>query len=120
MAFEARQYTQEQIDSKTFDEMRLLTGERFSVILQSFCESAEAHLVAIRAALESNSPQDIRDAAHPLRTISGQLGFTGMAHMAGALEDAANEGRIDERTKKTGQAIREEYEAVKSYIADYL
>lgn len=81
----------EDIDLETIESLKELMKDKFSMLVETYVENAEKYIVAIENGFEERSAKKIRDAAHPLKGSSGNLGLVALSETAGQLEKLAKD-----------------------------
>ena len=103
------------LDPKVLDGLRKMAGKRapevINDIIMGYLEDAPLRLNTINTALEDEDPQQLRDAAHALRSASGNLGATKLFHLCEEIETITRQGTI-EGAKETMFWLKMEYDRV--------
>lgn len=98
-------------------------GEILADLIDIFLEEAPKHLETMERALEEDAPDDLRIAAHTLKSSAGQLGAKGLAEQAKDLEAIGEGGDISgaadevQEARSTFDSVREELEAYRQELA---
>lgn len=98
-------------------------GDILADLIEIFLEEAPKHLETMERALEEDEPDDLRIAAHTMKSSAGQLGAKGLSEQAKELEEIGDSGDISEAAGKVQQArdtfdaVREELEAYRDELA---
>jgi len=84
------------IDAGVFNELRRMTDAAFiAQLVETFLEDAPAQFTLMQAALAEGDPEDLRRAAHSVKSNAATFGAGRLAEMARELEDLAKAGRLE-------------------------
>jgi len=103
------------LDTTALETIRALGGEQTPDLLEQivrlYLEGAPELIASIRAGLAAADNDQVRLAAHSLKSSSANLGARNLAQMCAALEASARAGSIGTDAPKA-EAIEHEYQAV--------
>ncbi len=106
------------VDIEVLQELRLTLQNRFRPMLAAFLEETPRWLSQLRAALDINDSVGLRAFAHGLKSSCANLGATGLAELAGQIEELGRKG-----TCAGGDSIlnsaEAEYLRVQTFLANY-
>lgn len=107
------------VDRQYLERMRtdLGGGGVLVDLIDIFLEEAPKHLDTMERALEEDAPDDLRIAAHTMKSSAGQLGAKGLSERAEELEEIGENGDISDADEKVADA-RRIYEAVESELRE--
>lgn len=77
-------------DEEALKQLQELMGDDFNQLVDTYLKHSQAHLDSIKAGLEDKDPRKIRDAAHPLKSSSGNMGFPLLSSLAAKCEKKAD------------------------------
>ncbi|MDJ0599204.1 MAG: response regulator [Crocosphaera sp.] len=99
------------IDLKILNGLRKMARNRTNDIIMGYLEDAPLRLSAMKTAIENQEIEQLRQAAHALRSSSGNLGATYLGHLCEEMETIARQG-ILEGVKEKMSRIKIEYDRV--------
>jgi histidine phosphotransfer protein HptB len=85
----------EAFDREQYNEMRLISGDDFAVLLDQFHSNALQGLLSIRAAIETGDGAELKRASHKLKGTAATLGAKGLAALCLELEVRGKEQRFE-------------------------
>ncbi|MBU0859555.1 MAG: response regulator, partial [Alphaproteobacteria bacterium] len=77
------------LDGAILDKLRLVTGDKFPVIIKTFGDNAARLMAEMAQAYNDNDAERLARAAHSLKSSAGQLGAMGLSRTAGDIEELA-------------------------------
>ena len=99
------------IDRKMLNQLRNMAGERTDDIIKVYLEDSLLRLDDMKKSIENNEPDQLRQAAHALRSSSGNLGATNLWNLCEEIEAIARQGTIEGTAQKMYR-LRVEYSRV--------
>lgn len=81
----------ELFDETVLEQLKGFIQDKFPEVVEVYLRSAGKYVGAINEGLAGQDAQKIVDAAHPLKSSSGNLGLVGLFKLCEALEKAASE-----------------------------
>ncbi len=84
-------------------------------LLEAFFGNAPTLLAEMRRGVEGGAAEDVRRAAHTLKSNAANFGATGLADLCRDLEARARAGTLDEAAERVSQ-IAVEYQRVKEIL----
>jgi HPt (histidine-containing phosphotransfer) domain-containing protein len=102
------------LQPEPIQSIRELGGEGSDLleqIVRLYFDTTPALMVRLKSALAASDLEEIRSAAHSLKSSSANLGARNLAQMCAALEASARAGSIGTDAPKA-EAIEHEYQAV--------
>ncbi|EAZ90383.1 response regulator, partial [Crocosphaera chwakensis] len=99
------------VDDKILNELRNMAGQRMNDIIMGYLEDAPLRLNAMKEAIEVGDPEKLRQAAHALRSPSGNLGATTLCQLCEEIETIARR-RTLEGTEQKILKLKVEYDRV--------
>jgi HPt (histidine-containing phosphotransfer) domain-containing protein len=98
------------LDASALENLRELGGDGFvSEVVETFLADAPTLLSTLRQALENKSADELRRAAHTLKSNGATLGAEQFATLCRELEQRARNGELDDASELVGR-IEDEYE----------
>jgi CheY-like chemotaxis protein len=98
------------LDASALENLRELGGDDFvSEVVETFLADAPTLLSTLREALENHGADDLRRAAHTLKSNGATLGAEQFATLCRELEQRARNGELDDASELVGR-IEDEYE----------
>lgn len=82
---------QQIIDEDEVKELKDFVKHRFADIAETYLRCADDYVNDILKAFEDGDAEAIVDAAHPLKSSSGNLGLRALSNLSRNIEDAASE-----------------------------
>lgn len=110
------------LDRSTIAEIRALSGaggDLLAEIIQVFLEELPDRLRQLRSAVAANDLGEAREAAHALKSASGELGALGLARRCGEVERRGAAGRPGDLPEALG-ALEAEAERVRVALVETL
>ncbi|ACB50007.1 two-component hybrid sensor and regulator [Crocosphaera subtropica ATCC 51142] len=99
------------IDHKILNGLRKMAGRRTNDIIMGYLEDAPLRLNAMKQAIELGDPEQLHQAAHALRSPSGNLGATNLCQLCEEMETIARKGTL-EKTEEKMFRLKIEYDRV--------
>lgn len=106
------------LDRTVLDKLRLVTGDKFGLIIKTFSGNAEKLVADMEAAQTAGDAESLTRAAHSLKSSAGQLGALALQETAGQIEARAGEGdtvgtaSAVERARTQFAAVQQELEKI--------
>ncbi len=88
------------VDPQIFRELQKIAGKRLHEIVGGYLEDAPLYLSEMKTAIEGTSRENLRQAAHALRSPTGSLGATHLFNLCEEMETIARQGTIEEAKEK--------------------
>ncbi len=111
------------VSPETFREWRVMTGDQYPVflakIVQQFVEEAGRCIELIQASVSSGDVAALREAAHGLKGIAGNIGALRLQQLALETETVCQQPMIDSSLGSFSQ-LESEFENVRSLLAHEL
>ncbi len=95
----------QKIDSKSFNEVKVLLKSRFSVLIKTYLDDLELYSNSITQGLDSGNLKVIAENAHPLKSSSKSLGMLSIAEISEIMESYAR--GVQERGVRDQDALQE-------------
>jgi HPt (histidine-containing phosphotransfer) domain-containing protein len=93
-----------ELDASALDSLREIGGDEFlHDVLATFRSEAPHLLAALRRSLEAGDVDELRRAAHTLKSNGAALGAGAFATLCGELEEQVKRGRLDGANDLTGR-----------------
>lgn len=99
------------VDQNILNELRNMAGSRTNDIIMGYLEDAPLRLDGMTEAIEVGDPEKLRQAAHALRSPSGNLGATTLCQLCEEIETIARQGTL-EGTEEKILRLKIEYDRV--------
>jgi two-component system sensor histidine kinase/response regulator len=108
--------TQSLIDLQTFDQIKNDMGVSFmSELVQAYCVETPLLMARLQKALAEEEAEELRTAAHSIKSTSCSLGALQFGALARELEHLAREGRLIDAAPKVKDLIAS-YEPVQRQL----
>jgi len=105
------------LDDGALGNLRDLGGDEFlGEVIEAFLADAPALLATLRSSLESGNSEELRRAAHTLKSNGATLGAAGFADLCRTLEQRAKEGELDGASELVDR-IEQEYRPLEEALA---
>ena len=78
------------IDRDALDQLKDFIGDKFAHIVETYLKNSEMYVGTIQTAMQSNDAQAVADAAHPLKSSSGNVGLQALHELCENIEHTAN------------------------------
>lgn len=78
------------LDRESLNFLKSFVKDKFPKIVDTYFVNAEKYFEAINQGVANQNAQEIADAAHPLKSSSGNLGLTALSELNQNIETAAN------------------------------
>lgn len=82
-------------DGETLRELRVVMGEDFAKLLQTFASDSAARVVAIRETAAAADAEGLRRAAHSFKGSAGNMGALRLSDLCRQIEEFARDGVVD-------------------------
>ncbi|MGK7939925.1 MAG: response regulator [Crocosphaera sp.] len=99
------------IDPQIFQELEQIAGKRLNGIIRGYLEDAPLYIDDMNRAIEGENRENLRQAAHALRSPSGSLGATHLFNLCQEIETIAYQGTFEEAKEKM-LSLKMEYDRV--------
>ena len=106
------------LNSKIIERMRLVAGDRFGILLQTFIDNTTKLLNDIRQANLSQDIENMAIAVHSFKSSTAQMGAERLAELLEQLDSEISAGKLPE--EPTLETITVEKEALLAALAKYL
>jgi HPt (histidine-containing phosphotransfer) domain-containing protein len=104
-------------DSAALESLRELGGDDFVVeVIDTFLEDAPGLLVTIRRSLDEGDTDELRRAAHTLKSNGATLGAGEFSELCRELEQRAKNGELDDAAELADR-IKQEYGVLEKALA---
>jgi CheY-like chemotaxis protein len=104
-------------DAAAHDSLRELGGDDFlAEVVDAFLADAPALVATLRRALDQNDADELRRAAHTLKSNGSTLGAQRFSELCRELEQRAKSGRLDTASDLVGQ-VEQEYRPLEAALA---
>jgi len=80
---------------ETLTQLKELMGDAFGHLVETFLGTSQGYMESIAQGLTDKDASKIRDAAHPLKSSSGNMGFSELSALCKQMEGLANEADGD-------------------------
>jgi PAS domain S-box-containing protein len=108
------------LDASALDSLRELGGDDFvAEVLDTFLTEAPGLVATLRTALDANDADELRRAAHSLKSNGATFGANTFAELCRELEQRAKSGELDGAAELIDR-IEREYEALARTLAGHL
>ncbi len=105
------------LDDDALQNLRDLGGEDFlGEVIDAFLADAPTLLATLRSSLDEGNTEELRRAAHTLKSNGATLGAKGFAELCRTLEQRAKAGELDDAVELVGQ-IEAEYRPLEEALA---
>lgn len=82
------------LDPTVIQELRMIMGGDFSLLVQTFVRDSAQRIESIRDAIREADPDALRGAAHSFKGSAGNMGATRLAAICRTLEESGRLGEI--------------------------
>jgi PAS domain S-box-containing protein len=105
------------VDATALENLRELGGDDFLVeVIDTFLADAPTLIATLGASLAVQDADELRRAAHTLKSNGATLGAAGFSELCRALEQRAKSGRLEDASELVGR-IEQEYRALEEALA---
>jgi len=108
------------VNANVLDGIRMLEGPGskglLGRVLVLYLADSHKHVERIRAAVEAGDAGALRQAAHGLKSASGNVGATGLSEVCRMIEEAANTGEAPGASDPLVGRLGEEYGRVREEL----
>lgn len=77
------------IAAEKLDSLSEMMGERMNQLIETYTVNSARYMDDIRSGLQAGNLAQVEEAAHPLKSSSGNMGMEGLQKAAEAMEKAA-------------------------------
>ena len=110
-------HPEEKFDPTALDRLREMTNEAFvAEALGDFLQDAPRFLDTIRRALSEGQVDEVRRAAHTLKSNGANVGAAALAAASAELEALARAGRVDDTAAATAARAEAEFDRVRPIL----
>lgn len=88
----------ELIDREAMDELKSFMGAKLPEVIEVYLRNAQKYVDTIQSSYEGGDAQSVADAAHPLKSSSGNLGLVALSELSLSIEISAKEVVAGEKT----------------------
>lgn len=74
------------LDMDSLSELKALMGDKFPKLVETYTRNADKHVANIQNGFANDDAQGIVDAAHPLKSASGNMGLLSLSRLAESIE----------------------------------
>ncbi|MFT7687776.1 MAG: chemotaxis protein histidine kinase CheA [Candidatus Azotimanducaceae bacterium] len=103
------------LDKATFDELKEIMEEDFTVLLETYLLDSDTKLVALKASFEQRELEMIREVSHGFKGSSLNIGAHTLAGLLTKIEDYSREADLDNALILLPDVIAE-YQQVSTFI----
>lgn len=82
------------LDQDILDELRIVMGNEFSALLQTFVQDSKQRVLAIQRELTAQDAVGLRAAAHSFKGSSSNMGARQLAQLCKQIEESALAGDV--------------------------
>ncbi len=107
--------SKQHLDFDTLNELKVVMGDEFSLLIDTFKNDSIVRVQAIKDAVASVDPEEIRRAAHSFKGSASNMGATELTRLCRELEDLGRSGQV-EGSQNLLEQITTEYECVESLL----
>lgn len=94
------------VDEATLEQLRDLMGDGLEHLVTRYTELSAQYIQTIQQALREGNAEQAKDAAHPLKSSSQQLGVFQVYELAKIIEHEAHEqGSVSEAMKRAASEL---------------
>jgi CheY-like chemotaxis protein len=105
------------VDAAALENLRELGGDDFvDEVIDTFLADAPTLIAMLGASLAAQDADELRRAAHTLKSNGATLGAAGFSELCRALEQRAKSGRLEDASELVGR-IEQEYRALEEALA---
>ena len=105
------------VDAAALENLRELGGDDFlDEVIDTFLADAPTLIATLGASLAAQDADELRRAAHTLKSNGATLGAAGFSELCRALEQRAKSGRLEDASELVGR-IEQEYRALEEALA---
>jgi len=105
------------VDAAALENLRELGGDDFlDEVIDTFLADAPTLIATLGASLAAQHADELRRAAHTLKSNGATLGAPGFSELCRALEQRAKSGRLEDASELVGR-IEQEYRALEEALA---
>lgn len=83
------------VDEEALRELRIVMGDDFAKLLQTFATDSAARIAAIQQAAAAADSEALRRAAHSFKGSSGNMGARQLSELCRQIEEYARDGFVD-------------------------
>ena len=88
------------IEPKMFNQLRNIAGKRTNEIIKGYLQDTALRIETMNKAIEKRDTEQLYQAAHALRSPSGNLGATNLYYLCKEMETIAREGSLEEASER--------------------
>jgi HPt (histidine-containing phosphotransfer) domain-containing protein len=105
------------VDAAALENLRELGGDDFlAEVIDTFVADAPTQIATLGGSLAAQDADELRRAAHTLKSNGATLGAAGFSELCRALEHRAKSGRLEGASELVGR-IEQEYRALEEALA---
>jgi CheY-like chemotaxis protein len=105
------------VDAAALENLRELGGDDFlAEVIDTFLADGPTLIATLRGSLGAQDADELRRAAHTLKSNGATLGAAGFSELCRALEQRAKSGRLEGASEVVGR-IEQEYRALEEALA---
>ena len=94
------------VDEATFEQLKELMGDGLGHLVTRYTELSAQYIETIQSALQDDNAEQAKDAAHPLKSSSQQLGVFQVYELAKTIEHEAHEkGVVTDSMKQAAEQL---------------
>ena len=106
------------LDDGALGNLRDLGGDEFlGEVIDAFLADAPALLATLRSSLDTQNSEELRRAAHTLKSNGATLGAAEFAELCRTLEQRAKEGELDGASEELVDRIEQEYRPLEEALS---
>lgn len=104
------------LDTAALSELKQIMGDEFSTLVMTFENDSVLRIQAIKDAVASGDPQEIRRAAHSFKGSASNMGATHLTELCRSMEERGHNGTT-EGCAELMEKIIAEYQQVEAALA---
>jgi CheY-like chemotaxis protein/HPt (histidine-containing phosphotransfer) domain-containing protein len=89
------EFPEQLLDRTQFMEMKMITANQFTTLLEKFCADSLLQVQGMRDAALNNNAEAMRKCSHKLKGSSGSIGAKVLSKVCHRMEERARSGNID-------------------------
>ena len=108
------------VDKEALAELKDFIQARFPEIVETYLRNADVYVSKIRNGFKEEDFKGVADAAHPLKSSSGNLGLVGLCELCQSIEETALGVIAGDKTADTLSPMVEQIQDVYDQSAAFL
>jgi len=98
------------LNTEALQRMKVVAGDRFTLLLHTFIENTSSLMDDLRQALKNQDVENIATATHSFKSIAAQMGAENLAELLKSLDKEVHDGHLPD------EAILDSIEAEKDNV----